>query len=107
MDVKSRLQTRLDTYRTGIEVVAVSIRESRPPDAVKEAFDDVVKAREDEVRLRNEAETYANEVVPIARGELKEPLKMLKDINKKSYLKLKVRHQDLINYLLNIQNLQK
>ena len=71
MDVKSRLQTRLDTYKTGIEVVAVSIRESRPPDAVKEAFDDVVKAREDEVRLRNEAETYANEVVPIARGEAK------------------------------------
>ena len=71
MDVKSRLQSRLDTYKTGIEVVAVSIRESRPPDAVKEAFDDVVKAREDEVRLRNEAETYANEVVPIARGEAK------------------------------------
>ena len=71
MDVKSRLQTRLDTYKTGIEVVAVSIRESRPPEAVKEAFDDVVKAREDEVRLRNEAETYANEVVPIARGEAK------------------------------------
>ncbi len=71
MDVKSRLQTRLDIYRTGIEVVAVSIRESRPPDAVKEAFDDVVKAREDEVRLRNEAETYANEVVPIARGNAK------------------------------------
>ena len=71
MDVKSRLQTRLDIYKTGIEVVAVSIRESRPPDAVKAAFDDVVKAREDEVRLRNEAETYANEVVPIARGNAK------------------------------------
>ncbi len=71
MDVKSRLQTRLDTYKTGIEVVAVSIRESRPPEAVKEAFDDVVKAREDEVRLRNQAETYANEVVPIARGDAK------------------------------------
>jgi len=71
MDVKSRLQTRLDIYKTGIEVVAVSIRESRPPDAVKEAFDDVVKAREDEVRLRNEAETYANQVVPIARGNAK------------------------------------
>ena len=76
MDVKSRLQTRLDTYRTGIEVVAVSIRESRPPDAVKEAFDDVVKAREDEVRLRNEAETYANGLVPEARGEAQ---RMLQD----------------------------
>jgi len=71
IDVRKRLQERLDAYFTGIEVVTVSIRESRPPDAVKEAFDDVVKAREDEVTLRNEAETYANEVVPIARGAAK------------------------------------
>ncbi len=74
LDVKSRLQARLDTYKTGIEIVAATIRESRPPEAVKAAFDDVVKAREDEVRLRNEAETYANEVVPIARGEAKRAL---------------------------------
>ena len=71
IDVRGRLQDRLDAYQTGIEVVTVSIRESRPPDAVKAAFDDVVKAREDEVTLRNEAETYANEVVPIARGAAK------------------------------------
>lgn len=71
IDVRKRLQERLDAYFTGIEVVTVSIRESRPPDAVKAAFDDVVKAREDEVTLRNEAETYANEVVPIARGAAK------------------------------------
>ncbi len=71
IDVRKRLQERLNTYFTGIEVVTVSIRESRPPEAVKEAFDDVVKAREDEVTLRNEAETYANEVVPIARGAAK------------------------------------
>ncbi len=71
IDVRKRLQERLNAYFTGIEVVTVSIRESRPPEAVKEAFDDVVKAREDEVTLRNEAETYANEVVPIARGAAK------------------------------------
>ena len=71
IDVRKRLQERLNTYFTGIEVVTVSIRESRPPEAVREAFDDVVKAREDEVTLRNEAETYANEVVPIARGAAK------------------------------------
>ena len=71
IDVRKRLQERLNSYFTGIEVVTVSIRESRPPDAVKAAFDDVVKAREDEVTLRNEAETYANEVVPIARGAAK------------------------------------
>ena len=71
IDVRKRLQERLNAYFTGIEVVTVSIRESRPPEAVREAFDDVVKAREDEVTLRNEAETYANEVVPIARGAAK------------------------------------
>lgn len=71
IDVRKRLQERLNAYFTGIEVVTVSIRESRPPEAVREAFGDVVKAREDEVTLRNEAETYANEVVPIARGAAK------------------------------------
>ena len=71
IDVRKRLQERLNAYFTGIDVVTVSIRESRPPEAVREAFDDVVKAREDEVTLRNEAETYANEVVPIARGAAK------------------------------------
>ena len=71
IDVRKRLQERLNAYFTGIEVVTVSIRESRPPEAVREAFDDVVKAREDEVTLRNEAETYANEVVPLARGAAK------------------------------------
>ena len=71
IDVRKRLQERLNAYFTGIEVVTVSIRESRPPDAVKAACEEVVKAREDEVTLRNEAETYANEVVPIARGAAK------------------------------------
>ena len=71
IDVRKRLQERLNAYFTGIDVVTVSIRESRPPEAVREAFDDVVKAREEEVTLRNEAETYANEVVPIARGAAK------------------------------------
>ena len=102
IDVRKRLQERLNAYFTGIEVVTVSIRESRPPEAVREAFDDVVKAREDEVTLRNEAETYANEVVPIARGALKEPYKMPKVTKRKLLLKLKVKQQDLINCLKNI-----
>ena len=71
IDVRGRLQERLNTYLTGIEVVTVTIRESRPPEAVRAAFDDVVKAREDEVTLKNQAETYANEIVPIARGAAK------------------------------------
>jgi membrane protease subunit HflK len=45
------------------------IDETAPPDAVRAAFDDVIKAREDEVREKNEATAYANQVVPEARGE--------------------------------------
>jgi membrane protease subunit HflK len=47
----------------------VNIDETAPPDAVRAAFDDVIKAREDEVRFRNEADAYANQVVPEARGQ--------------------------------------
>jgi len=66
---KVRLQGYLDMYQTGLQVVIVNIEDSSPPDQVQEAFDDVIKAREDEVRVRNEAETYANGLVPEARGE--------------------------------------
>ena len=45
-----------------------NIDETAPPDAVRAAFDDVIKAREDEVRLRNEADAYSNQIVPEARG---------------------------------------
>ena len=52
-----------------LKVGIVNIEDSSPPDQVQAAFDDVIKAREDEVRVRNEAETYANGLVPEARGE--------------------------------------
>ena len=67
--VKQRLQIYLDRYDTGLQVVIVNIEDSSPPDQVQEAFDDVIKAREDEVRVRNVAETYANGLVPEARGQ--------------------------------------
>lgn len=68
-DVKDRIQTYMDSYGTGIQVTQVNIDETAPPDQVRAAFDDVIKAREDEVRLRNEADAYANQIVPEARGE--------------------------------------
>ena len=66
---KARLQDYLDRYETGLQVVIVNIEDSAPPAQVQAAFDDVIKAREDEVRVRNEAETYANGLVPEARGQ--------------------------------------
>ena len=67
--VRERIQTYMNRYTTGIEVTQVVIDETAPPDAVRAAFDDVIKAREDEVREKNEATAYANQVVPEARGE--------------------------------------
>ena len=58
----------VDDYRAGILVVTVEMQPAKPPDAVKAAFDDAIKAREDEQRLVNEAEAYRNDILPRARG---------------------------------------
>lgn len=67
-DARKLLQEILDRYNTGIYIVTVETQKAQPPEEVKPAFDDAVKAREDEQRLKNEAEAYANDVVPRARG---------------------------------------
>jgi len=69
VEVKARLQSYLNNYATGIEIVTVNVEESNPPTEVQAAFDDVIKAREDEERYKNEAQTYANGVIPQARGQ--------------------------------------
>jgi membrane protease subunit HflK len=71
VDVKERLQNYLDSYGAGIKVVKVNILEAKPPSAVKAAYDDVIKAREDRERVINEAQAYANGIVPEARGRAK------------------------------------
>jgi membrane protease subunit HflK len=67
-DVELRLSHYLDAYNTGIHLITVNVEDTKAPSAVKDAFDDVSKAREDEERFKNEAQTYANQVVPEARG---------------------------------------
>ena len=67
-EVHSLLQQSLDRYNSGLRVRKVNIQASDPPKAVKASFDDVIKAKEDRERMKNEAESYANTVVPEARG---------------------------------------
>ena len=67
-EVQERLQSYLNRYQTGIQVVTVNIDQSGPPDQVQEAFDDVQKAKEDEARFVNEANSYLEGVVPESRG---------------------------------------
>jgi membrane protease subunit HflK len=68
-NTRTRLQTFMDTYRTGINVSIVNVKEARAPSAVQAAFDDVQKANLDKERYVNEAEAYANTVIPEARGK--------------------------------------
>jgi membrane protease subunit HflK len=66
--IKDGIQSLLTDYRTGLMVTSVNMQPAKPPEQVKSAFDDAIKAREDKERIENEAEAYANEVVPKARG---------------------------------------
>lgn len=67
-DTQVRLQNYMDAYGTGIAVRQVNIAQSQPPQQVRAAFDDVIKAREDNQSFQNEARAYANRKVPEARG---------------------------------------
>lgn len=66
---KKLVQEILDRYHTGLAVVNLNMQNIQAPEQVQGAFADVVKAREDEQRLKNEAETYANGILPRARGD--------------------------------------
>ncbi len=62
------VQAILDRYETGLAVSQFNLQDVKPPQQVKDAFDDVVKAREDEQRFVNEAQAYSNKIIPEARG---------------------------------------
>jgi membrane protease subunit HflK len=62
------MQEMLDRYGTGIQIQNVSLQDSQPPEQVRPAFDDAVKAKQDLERQKNEGQAYANDVVPRARG---------------------------------------
>ena len=68
-DATRLLQNILDRYHAGLQVIAVQLQDVHPPDEVRNAFKDVASAREDKIRIINEAEAYRNELLPRARGE--------------------------------------
>jgi membrane protease subunit HflK len=68
--VRALMQTILDRYKVGIEVVGINMQQGgvRPPEQVQSAFDDVLKAGQERERAKNEAQAYANDVIPRAQG---------------------------------------
>lgn len=70
ISVQQLMQTVLDSYAAGIDITQVRLQKVDPPSQVIDAFRDVQAARADQERIRNEADAYANRVVPEARGEV-------------------------------------
>ena len=68
--VREKMQSILDRYKVGIEVVSINLQQGgvRPPEQVQAAFDDVLKAGQERERAKNEAQAYANDVIPRAVG---------------------------------------
>ena len=84
-DTARLLQRTMNSYKGGILIENVKLQDVHPPDAVKEAFKDVVSAREDREKMINEAEGYRNNLVPKSRGEAAQMIN-----NAKAYAKEKV-----------------
>lgn len=68
-NVQTRLQEYLNSYDTGIRLETVNVEESNPPRQVQQAFDDVIEAREDEERFKNEAQAKVNQILPQAEAQ--------------------------------------
>ena len=66
--LKAVCRQSMEDYQTGLRITQVNIKEVKAPSQVQDAFDDVIKAREDEQRVINEAESYRNGIIPEARG---------------------------------------
>lgn len=68
-EVAEQLNAILVPYHTGLTIMDVTLQPAQPPEQVTAAFDDAINAREDEQRYINQAQTYAEKVIPIAQGQ--------------------------------------
>ena len=68
--VWEELQQIIEPYDMGVSIIDMNFKDARPPEEVKDAFDDAISAQEDEIRFIREAEAYAREIEPRARGQV-------------------------------------
>jgi len=71
VETQDLIQSILDEYKAGISVTTVKLQDVQPPERVIKEFKDVASAREDKERAKNEAQAYANQIIPNSRGEAK------------------------------------
>ena len=72
--MRAAAQKRINDYRTGVQLSTVNIESATPPPEAADAFRDVASARADSSRIVNEAQGYANDLIPKARGEAQQML---------------------------------
>jgi membrane protease subunit HflK len=72
--VQARAQQLANAYGLGVQLASVSIESAQPPPEARDAFNDVASARADSARIVNEAQGYANDIIPKARGEAEQLL---------------------------------
>jgi len=68
-DCEKRLQEVLDSYNAGVKIVAVQLQDVHPPKEVIQSFQDVASAKENKIRLINDAQGYSNDILPKAKGK--------------------------------------
>ena len=68
IDLAASIQKILDGYKSGVLITSVTVQNVQPPEQVQASFDDAVKAGQDQERLKNEGQAYANEIIPRAKG---------------------------------------
>jgi len=94
-ETKKTLQTLLDSYKSGILVVAVQLQDVNPPNEVQAAFKDVASAKEDKSKYINQAQGYKNDVIPKARGEA---VKMTKEAEGYKIERIKKAEGDIAKF---------
>ena len=83
------LQQLMDTYQSGIQITEVKLQTVEAPSQVKDAFDEVVRAREDREKLINQARGYREDLIPKARGEVQEIVQAAEAYKEERMLKAK------------------
>lgn len=68
LQTEALVQKILDRYQSGLQIISVNMQDAQPPEQVQHAFNDAIKAGQDQDRLKNEGEAYANDILPKARG---------------------------------------
>lgn len=71
LEIRKQVEQNLNKYHSGLEISDLAVQQTKAPEEVKAAFDDAIKAQQDEERLVNEAEAYAHKIIPIAEGHAK------------------------------------